>query len=386
MNNVIPLQADLIQIAWALNIYRMVTNIIGVFIPFIIITSGGKLWVIGLFYLLYACVKLCLNYWCLRLVQLRGAHFGLGIGFAFSGLQMIGILGYSHYHSIALLIFAAISFAVTNAFLWNSQHYFISKYMDNSSKSSSIASIEVYGRITDILGPIMGGVLGTLLGAQWLLITALLCLTLTIIPLRKMRKLPALREANKAFAYNLRGAPVRDLIANFSFNIETLIGKMVWPIYLAVALHAYRSIGSVATLAATASIITTLIAGRRGDNGKDRSVLKQGIIVSSIIDVARLAATATSLITIVSTLYEASLAYFSNAWTSTYYHHAHSRGPQYIASMEIACDLAYVFFWTLFFVLTVSINSTKLLFNIVFLIAAIAAWGCLFITRQNAYK
>lgn len=382
MSKMTPLQPDLVQIAWALNIYRLATSIIGVFVPLIIISSGGRLWTVGLFYLVYAFVKLSINYMCLRLIQARGAYFGLGIGFIFSALQMTGILGYSHYHHIGLLIAASISFALTNGFLWNTQHYFISKYMVDANKSSSIASIEVYGRFGDITGPVIGGIVGALFGASWLLLASLLCMVATIIPLRKMKNLSTRDDKAEPFAYNLRGAPVSDLIANFSFNIETLIGKMAWPVYLAVVLHGYKSIGSVATIAAFASIVTTSIAGRRGDKGKDRSVLRQGVTASSIIDVARLAATATPFIVVVSTAYEASLAYLSNAWTSTYYHHARSKGPQYIASMEIACDLAYVIFWSVFSILAITIHSTKILFDIVFLVAAAAAWGCLLITKQ----
>jgi len=39
---------------------------------------------IGLFYLLYAFIKLGINYPLMRIIQNKGAHFGLGAGFTFS--------------------------------------------------------------------------------------------------------------------------------------------------------------------------------------------------------------------------------------------------------------------------------------------------------------
>lgn len=378
------MQSDLIQIAWALNIYRLASRLVGVFIPLIILDSSGRLWTIALFYLVYAAVKLCVNYSCMRIIQHKGAHLGLGLAFGFSALQTVSTLAYSQFHALTLLIIAAVGFAFTNAFLWNAQHYFISQHMDRRTKSSNIATIEIYGRLADIAGPAAGAIIGTLFGASWLLFIALVCVAATIVPLYKMRAYPS-KHAADAIAYNLRGAPVGDLVANFCFNIEVLVGRMVWPIYLAIALHTYKSVGSVATLAAVASIVTTWLAGHLGDRGKDRSVLKQSVPALSFIDIARLAASSSSLIAVVSAAYESALAYMVNAWTSTYYQHAQDKGPQYIISMEIACDVAYAFFWSLFFVLALHISSYQVLFNIVFILAAVAAWGCLLITKQRSY-
>jgi hypothetical protein len=55
----------------------------------------------------------------------------------------------------------------------------------------------------------------------------------------------------------------------------------------------------VAPLAAIASIATTMIAGHHGDNGKDKSVLRQGVLTASIIDLARLAAATASFIILI---------------------------------------------------------------------------------------
>jgi len=382
MPKVPSIQPNLVQVAWALNLYRLGNNIAGVFVPLIILRSGGKLWMIGLFYLLYACIKLCINYPLMRIIQIRGAHFGLGAGFTFSILEIASILGYSHYSGLVFLIFAGVFLAFTNGFVWNAQHFFISRNMDSTTKSSSIASIEIYGRVFDIVGPIMGGFIGVEFGVGWLLAAAIICIAATVRPLTKMTSLALVAEPVH-IRYGLHGAPKRDLVANFCFNIETTIGTMIWPIYLAVVIASFKYIGGIAAIAAVAAIVTTWIAGRRGDRGKDRSVLRQGVTASSIVDVLRTITVASSAITVIGAAYQATLAYFINPWTSTYYQHAQDEGPQYIISMEIACDLAYVTLWGLFFILVTTISDARVIFNIIFLVAAGAAWGCLLITHQT---
>jgi hypothetical protein len=318
----------------------------------------------------------------MRIIQNKGAHFGLGAGFTFSIFEISSILGYSHSHSLVFLILASVSLAFTNGFVWNAQHFFISRNMNSATKSSSIASIEIYGRIFDIIGPIIGGFVGAEFGVDWLLVAAIICIATTIRPLTKMTSL-SLAAKPVHIQYGLHGAPKRDLIANFCFNIESAIGNMIWPVYLAVIIASFKSIGGIAAVAAAAAMIATWVAGHRGDKGKDRSVLRQGVMASSIVDVLRTIATGPAAITAISAAYQSSLAYLINPWTSTYYQHAQDQGPQYIISMEIACDLAYVTLWGLFFILATTIHDTRIIFNIIFLLAASAAWGCLLITRQT---
>ncbi|MEO6761430.1 MAG: hypothetical protein ABI220_03570 [Candidatus Saccharimonadales bacterium] len=382
MATIPKIQHNLIQVGRALNLFRLGNNLAGVFIPLVILKSGGALWEIALFYLVYALVKLCVNYSFMKIIQRRGAHFGLGAGFIFSALQLAAILSYSHYQNIIILILAGILLAFTNAFVWNAQHYYISSNMDPLTKSSSIAAIEIYGRIFDIVSPILGGLIGAKFGAAWLLLASLVCVMSAFVPLRRLKE-DFVYQPSEKLRYNLKGAPIRDLIANYCFNIETIVGSLAWPIYLAIVIGSYKSIGLITALAAMAAIATTWVAGYQGDSGKDRTVLRQGIAASSVIDLLRLAATSLLSITVVGAVYRAALAYFQNSWTSIYYGHARNKGAQYIISMEIACDLAYATFWSILLVLTLTSSNTHLIFNIVFVIAAIAAWGCLAITRQR---
>jgi hypothetical protein len=382
MRSPLPLQKSLVSITVALSIYGFASGLIGVFIPLIIIRGGGRLWEVSAFYLIYALIKLAINYPSALLIQRRGPHIGLGAAFIAGGLQMLSILGFATYGQPIFLVIGAASLSLTNAFFWNSQHLFISGVMNTRTKSSSIATISIIGQFSNVIAPLVGGLIGGYFGPGYLLaLSLLLCLT-ALIPLRNMRQDLSNTLKHKKISYNFSGAPKRDILANYFFNIETSVGVMVWPIYLAIFVATYKSIGGITAIAAVATILTTWLAGHRGDKGQDRAVLVEGVASSSLIDLARIFATSQFWITVISSGYKASVAYFQNAWTSVYYHHAQKNGFQYIMSMEIANDLAYVTVWGVLLVVLLA-TSMHAFFVVAFLIAAASAWGCLLISRQE---
>lgn len=385
MRSILKLQKSLTHVAVALTVYSFGSALVGVFIPLIILHNGGRLWEVPAFYLLYAACKLCINYPSVLLIQKRGAHFGLGAGFMAGAVQILSIFGFSLAHAGWLLVTGAASLSFTDAFLWNSQHLYISRAMSESSKSSSIATISIIWKIGSVVAPLVGGLIGAYLGTDFLLGLAVVVCLLAIVPLLGMGRLSGADDSIR-ISYNLTGAPAKDILANFSYNIETAVSVLVWPIYLAVFIANYKGIGVITTLAAVVAIIVTWIAGHRGDKGQDRAVLREGVTVTSIVDIARVLVSTQAWIVAISSAYAASLAYFQNAWTSIYYHHAKQRGLQYIMSMEIANDLAYVMLWGTLLIVLLASSSRRAFFVAAFIIAAIAAWGCLLIRRQNSGK
>jgi MFS family permease len=380
----IRVQNDLVAVSQALNLFRFASALVGVFVPLIVLKAGGSVTTMALYLFSYALAKLALNFPIMKLIAKHGAHYALGAGFAFGALELICIWLYSTHAALPLLLAGAVCMAASNAFCWNAQHYFISRVVQPETQSSSLASIEIVGQLGGLAAPLIGAIVGSTLGTGALLALAVLCVLFTAWPLRRMgRQLRAGQELQ--VSYRLSGAPARDLFANFCFNLETTISVMLWPVYLAVALGTYRQIGLVATIAGLASIAAVWVAGHRGDRGSDRAVLREGVAASAIIDVLRIFAVTPLTITAVGAGYRAALAYLQNPWTSTYYYHAKQHGPQYIMSMEIACDLAYACLWGLLLLLLGLGVGQTLFFNLAFIIAAAAALGCLAITpRQRA--
>lgn len=254
--------------------------------------------------------------------------------------------------------------------------------MDASRKSRDLALIANLSRIVGIAAPIIGGTLAVTLGTGWQTAIAAGVTILAIVPIWGIHRLGEHRVV-KGLRYSTRYAPKRDLIANAGYNANTLVGVMVWPIYLAVFIPSFSQIGYIDAISTAVAVVVLQVIAKRGDSGKTYRVLGEGTAFSSLVHIGRIFASSNPItITVISSLYDIALSYQQNPWVSIYYAHAKKRGIAYILSMEIAGDVTYVLLWGLFGA-TAYLTQTNIFFFIAFNIAAITAWLTMFITKDN---
>ncbi len=368
------LQQNLVHITQALTLQRLSNGMIGVFIPFVILQNGGTLWMVVGFNFLRSVIKLSVNVSVIRAIGRLGAHVGLGISFIFNGLKLIAIFSFVQHPYPVFLAAGALVLALEDAFNDNTRHIFISAVMDNDTKSSNMATMEILGQFGDFLGPAIGAIIASIAGADALLIIAFLVLSLSFVPLQKIGKI-ALPKMDTHVSYSLHGAPGRDLLANYCFNVDDAVSRLLWPIYLAVVLGSFYAIGSIAALSVLVTIVFVYVAGHRGDRGKNQLVLREGTSAISVINMLRIFARTPLTIALISSAYSASKEYISNALNSIYYGNAQRRDLQYIVAMEIACDSAQTTAWGVLLLAVTLSRSQDSFFVFAFIIAAIAIWG-----------
>lgn len=380
---VLSLQRQLLGVTLSLASFNVANGLVGVFVPLVILGTGAPLWQVPAFYVAYAIVKLFVNFPIARFIVIRrGVHAAFAVGFACAIAEMAALQMYVHTQSVWWLPVAATALALVNGSLWLSQHLHISSVIDATKKSSSMATIETINQLLGVGAPVIGGFVAAWFGPAWLIAVALCFLGLAFIPLRMIGRLDAEHERDDVH-FSLRAAPARDLFANFCWNIETSVGVMVWPIFLAVEVASYRDIGLITAVASVLMVITMWIAGRRGDKGHFRRILVESAAASTVINILRMIVSGTTAIAVITAAYRASLAYGQVTWASGYYGHAKRNGAQWIMAMEIVCDLAYLCLWSL--LLGVAAASGKSpLFIVAFGIAAVAAWGCLAISPARS--
>ncbi|MEX1113260.1 MAG: hypothetical protein WED32_02285 [Patescibacteria group bacterium] len=379
VRRVLNIQQKLLYLAQALAVYRFSKGMVGIFIPFVILQGGGTLLMVAGYYLIRTAGKLLLNFEAMRLIRRYGAHVGLALGFTFEVLQLAGIFGFVSTQELAFVLFGGAAAALADAFSDNARHLFIPRIMQDRAKSSSLATLEIMGQVADFLGPLVGAMIGIFLGADWLLAIALVVLTVTYFPLRAMGRIAAFDGTTLRFTF--RGAPPRDLIANFCQCADESIGLMLWPIYLAIFLGTFETIGAVAGLTALVTMIVVWVAGRRGDRGRLEPVLRQGTYALSAMNLLRTLAVTPGSIALVGSGYMASREYLLNAWNATFYTHAKRKGLEYVYAMETASGLAYTFIWSLLFVLVLVLDDVRTIFVAVFVLAAALIWGTFLFTR-----
>ena len=376
------LHSDLVGITISSLIAGLGSGLVGIFLPLLLLNKGLELWQVCGFYVLYALSKLCINYPVTILINRYGARIGLVSGYgSMAGFMVLLTVYMFSGQSWSLLLMAPLM-ALQNSFLWNSQHLHISRVMNESRKSRDIAMMANLGRIVGIFSPAIGGLVALTLGPAWLAGIAAAIILLAIIPVWHLDTLAGGHRVSENLSYNLKYAPVRDLVANFAFNSHTAVGVMVWPIYLAIFVPNFGKIGIIASVSTAIGVIVLHFVAKRGDKGKSYQVLIEGTAGSSAVHIGRILASSNPFtITVISALYDIALSYQQNPWTSLYYTHARKGGINYIMSMEIIGDLAYVFlFGTLG--LIVYFYDGSLFFTFAFGFAATVAWLCLFMRRE----
>jgi hypothetical protein len=276
----------------------------------------------------------------------------------------------------------ALAMSLQNSFTWNSEHLFISRAMSMERKSRDLATMESLKRLVNIMTPMIGGFIAALAGQAWLTAIAAVIVVLALIPIWRIDKLAGGHVKDENLRYSLKFAPMRDLVANFGFNAHTLVGVMVWPIYLAIFIPDFRDIGIITTIASLIAVIVLQFAGRRGDKGKSYQVLVEGTVGSSVVHIARVLASSNPfVITVISAAYDVVLGYQQNPWASLYYAHARKGGINYIMSMEIVGDIAYLVMFGALGVIAY-LTGDNIFFTVAFGAAAVVAWLCLLMRRE----
>lgn len=376
------IHADLVSLTLSRLISRFGTGLVVVFIPLLLLARGLKLWQVCAFYICYAIAKLSVNYPSTLLINKYGVRMGIIVGLIATTVFMILLTCYISSASLLLLPFMALAMAIQNSFTWNAEHLHISRVMDMERKGRDLATIESLLRAAGIITPLIGGLIVSFFGQAWLTAIASVLVALAIIPVWHLDKLGGGHIRATELKYNLRQAPVRDMIANFGYNAHTLVGIMVWPVYLAIFIPNFRDIGIITTVASLIAVIVLLVAGRRGDKGKSYQVLVEGTAASSAVHIARILASSNPIIiTIISACYDVALTYQQNPWTSLYYTHSRKGGINYIMSMEIVGDLAYLSLWSLLGVIAYFVGDT-IFFTVAFSFAAVIAWLCLLMRKE----
>lgn len=376
------LHRDLIGIAASMTLSHFGASLVNVFVPLLLLQKGLALWHICVFYVVYAVFKLVMNYPAMVLASKKGVRTGLTIGYTSNALFLVVLTLYLGGWLDWGLYILPVLMAADHAFTWGTQHWHVSRVMDVQRTGRDFAVMQALGQGAGIVAPLIGGFIAIKLGQAWLAGIAAFFVLLSVLPVRQATRLQE-DVGNEKVNYTLRGAPARDLIANFAFNVHANVGVLVWPIYLAVMLTNFRSIGLITTISGAVAFILLFAAGRRGDKGKNRAVLIESTALSSIGHLSRALAHTPVGIAIVSAFYNTALAYQAIPWGALYYRHSRVGGINYIMSMEIACDLAFVTMWSVF-ALVAYFYSTATLFNVAFIGAAAIAWACLLI-RQDAH-
>lgn len=371
------LHGNLVNITILLNLQNFAVSLVSVFVPLLLLQHGMNLRHICLYFLAYAVFKLAATYPSVLLIQKYGPRVGLATALCCCAAYLFSLNSLSAGLPTWTLGTTAATLALSNSFLWNSQHMHIANAMDSSRRGRDLAVIESLGRVMSLAAPLIGGVVIAAGGETMLLLVAVGMTIVGLAPALRIRVDETISSASGRLRYSVRSAPLRDVFANFCFNANTLTATMVWPVYLALTVGDFVGIGVINTVTTLVAVIVLRTAGRRGDNGQHWRVLAEATAFVSLANFLRLFAFSPLTIIGVGATVNVAGTYQMVPWSSTYYGHARDSGTEYVMAMEIGGDLATVAFWTVMLTMSVCMADWRSVFVGAFVLAAVTSWGVL---------
>jgi MFS family permease len=365
----------------AFGLRAFATSLVNVFLPLLMLQRGASLRQICLFYIAYSAVKLVIEYPSFISIERHSMAFGVSATLVATVGYLLLLSAYIEGAGRWAILLAPAAQAVMNAYLWNTQHIYLSRTISAPRLARDMARLSVITQMATLTGPPVGGALAELAGQRVLVLTAILVSLVAVLPAWSIHSLP---QAHTIERLRLRPILFRDLLANLAFNAQSNFNFFLWPLYLAIVIGQFAGIGIVTAAIDVISLALMLVAGRRSDKGSTHRVLVEGALGSMAGYAMRIFATTTWGIALIGGVSNTAMLYQNVPWTSTYYEHARRLGSRYILWMEFAGDLGYLLVWIVLAAATYTASSSHTFFTEAFLFAAVCCLGCLLINRRRS--
>ncbi len=257
-------------------------------------------------------------------------------------------------------------------------HIDFSKVKHSAHGGKELSYVQIMEKAGAALGPVVGGLIATFFGAQYLFLLATILIVFGIIPLFATKEPTKVRQHISFYSLPFRRLK-RDYFSVTAFGIENTLSITLWPLFISLFVFVdssvYAKIGLLSTVAIITGILAAYAIGKTIDNKKGRALLRVSVITNSIVHLIR---------PFVTTFTGAFMVTVSNDVLTSGYRMPYQKGwydaaddlpgyrIAYIASMEWLSSLFKGLAWW-FLLLITALFSDYTVLCIGFLIASIAS-------------
>jgi MFS family permease len=295
-----------------------------------------------------------------------------------------------HWH-VALL---GIPWGASASFFFIAYHVEFSKIKHTAKAGSELGHMQVFEKIGYFIGPFLGGVIGTVLGPQYIFTAATLLLFASLIPLFYSAE-PVKVHQKLRFKELPVGKIKYDLFANACIGIENSLCINAWSFYVAVFVLSgtvYAQLGALSAIAVLVSIISAKLIGHVSDTHHARSLMHRSALINAGTYLIRPFVTNFWGVFAVNTVNEAVTAGYRMPYMKGVYAAADDLPGLrivYLSSLEAFGSIAKATVWFILAILATTFALNTVLF-IGFAIAGLASLGitkerfAVYNTRQKA--
>lgn len=226
-----------------------------------------------------------------------------------------------------------------------------SKVKNKAHSGKELGYVNVIEKFGGIAGPIIGGVIATFFGGQYIFIVSIFLLVLGGMTLLRTSE-PTQTGQDFSLRYLPYRRMKRDLVAMSAYGIELTMGAWVWALYLAIfvlaSATAYAQMGALASLSVVMAMVTAYGIGKLIDKRKGRILLRSGAILNAGLHFIRPFVTVFPMALLVNVVNEGVSIAYRMPFIKGFYDAADEHPGQRIAyctAMELIASFTKVVVW-----------------------------------------
>lgn len=318
-------------------------SIIGIFVPIYLYKLGYGVDIILLFFAGLFLVRIFADIIAAYCVARIGPKHTMLIGNILMVFTLAQLLALSYYDWPLWLI--AVCFAFASAMYFLAYHVDFSKILHTDHGGKELGFMAIVEHIGGVFGPLAGGVIATLFGAEYTILIALALLIFATVPLFFSAE-PTKGHQQLDFRFLDYSKLKWDFISWTGACLEDNLKSILWPLYIAITIftvNTYAGIGLVTSAATIAAIVAAKLIGSVVDRNKGGALLHYSVWGVVAVNFTRpfvggyIGATASNIINeIVATGYR--IPYFKGMYDRADTLPGHRIA--YVAVMEVVGDIA----------------------------------------------
>lgn len=291
-------------------------------------------------------------------------------------LSTTGFMTLPYIHWPIWLLGAA--YGGSSSMFWVPFHTDFSKINHKEHGGKELGYINIMSKIGGIFGPLVGGIVATLFGGQYIFLVAMILLVVSGMPLLKTAEpIPIHRKLN-LLDINLRKMK-SDILSYTMYGIDGTATGILWPIWLGLFVlvggAAYAKLGVLASVSVLASMAAAFTIGQSIDKHKGRFLLRAGATANAVLHLFRPFITTYPGALLVNTANEGVTVTYQMPYTKGMYDAGDAYSEKraaYFTTMEMLMSGSRLAFWGLLAILTFTLEI-KTVLTVGFVIAAVAS-------------
>lgn len=285
-----------------------------------------------------------------------------------------------HWHVVLL----ALPWAAAASSFFIAYHVSFSKIKHSSRAGHELGHMQTYEKVGFLLGPLIGGVVGTLFGAQYIFLVATFLLIASLWPLFQTSE-PV--KAHQKLTY--KQLPIHkikhDIFTNMCLGVENTLCINAWAFYVAVFVLSgavYAQLGILSAAGVLVAIISAKAIGRLSDTSLARTVLRTSAVLNGLLYFVRPFVSGVWGVFTVNALNEALTAGYRMPFMKGVYTAADDLPGLrivYLSSLEATGSIAKATVW-FFLAILATVFTLHAVLIVAFAIAGLASFG---LTRER---